>query len=104
MRIVGAEMAGLDPHGQMAAQEGHDLRNLANRSLDSLGDRRTSPFSLRTGPAVPTTESNGRSELFGNEVHLLLRTAGLFGIVDLFGLCQTSSEFLQRRFGTGQTD
>src|SRR6266498_4942960 len=103
MRIIGAEMTSLDPDGQMAAKQGHDLVDLTYRSFDSLGDRRASSLGLRTSPAIPAPESYGCGDLIGNEVHLFLRLAGLLRIVQLLGRGQIASKFFQSPdiFGLG---
>ncbi|PYJ93444.1 MAG: hypothetical protein DME54_05835 [Verrucomicrobia bacterium] len=56
MRIVGAEVAGLDPGGEIAAERGNDYRDLVDGFLDSLGDCGTRPFGLRAA------ESDGQGD------------------------------------------
>src|SRR5689334_16980842 len=52
MRIVRAEITGLDPRAEVVAKKGKGLRDPLDGFLDSSGDSRACPFGMSTGSAV----------------------------------------------------
>src|SRR6266436_591543 len=88
MRVVGTEISGLDSDGQVAAERRDYFSDLFDGDLDALGDRRTRSFGLRAGPARPSAQASGASQLPDNDVQFVLRLGDPLWFIKSLGLLQ----------------
>src|SRR5262245_15791646 len=95
MRVVGAEIAGLDSNGQMASERRNDFPDLLDGLLDSLGDRRAGPFGVGPDSAVHTAAANGRAQLLGDGMHLVSSLGSAFAVIESFGFRQVFAQLVK---------
>jgi len=88
MGIIGAEISRLDHGAQMVSQRGHDLRDSVDRILNAFCDRRARAFSVRSRLAGSSAQTNRRSQLIGNAIHLLLDHTQALSVVQSLCLLQ----------------
>src|SRR5438034_9609842 len=95
LRHVGADVAGLDPSGEVGAERRVALAQLREGVLDAL--RHREPYAFRGGGElpIPAAETQRGRELAGQEIDLLARPGCAPQVVEPLGLLELLAQRAQ---------
>src|SRR6478735_1325588 len=95
--LVAAEVAGVDRRLELATEALVLGGDAADDALDRARHVHPRTLGVRRGLAVAAAEADRARELARDELHLLARTGGALGVVEVLGLLDLRAQVLEAR-------